>query len=383
MMVTIVVCKSIGRTTAMGLGLVWILVILRQTWQPPKHRNDSGGVSTAPLQQTTRLRTFHNNSNSNTSITVATTDPLYTCPNNTTNNNNATTRYDDDDDANADEPAYYAVANAPLREHWHDFVRDFRRPNSTYHYDGWGKNFAQVQSGMRDWKMAQWHNYFLAELADAARTNTRNPQPLRIYESAGGLGLNLLATTDILLQQAHDVIERVVIYGNEYMAESVDLAGRLYRQGVYADQVQWGAYCAADSRYLEFVPANAFDVVMTGYITPLQNPMQVSSADWLQYTLDHVCPNATQVDQMQHIQQTWYDTWITAMIRLAKPHGGHIWVEQVSPPLCDNNDDSDWGGVDRAFWTQRAAAWGVQVIAMADDNFLHPGRYHVALRKSN
>ena len=281
---------------------------------------------------------------------------------------------------------------------------------------------------MHEWKVQRWQEYYYSYLADTTTTMTTS-QPLHIYESAGGLGLNLLMTVETLLNDVWPSLvatskkgnntaspppppppPNIVLYGNEYMADSVEMAHALYQTpGIYprhdnnTTAISWGTYCPADSRYLDFVPAAQFDIVLTGYITPLQNPLQLSfeghddehddehdddtdqHLDWYQYTLQHLCGhNYTAVAEMQARQEAWYAEWVTAMVRLAKPAvttGPNIWIEQVSQPLCVTAG-KDWGGVSPDFWHRHAPQWGVDSIVMMPDTHFGAGRYHVAMRKT-
>ena len=287
--------------------------------------------------------------------------PLYTCP----------SQFHSLDAANADEPAVYSSSNAPIvRAGLDTFVKTFTDPNSTFLYDGWGENYATVADGMAPWKRSQTAA-FLATRRD-------DDSPISVYESAAGLGLNSFMTVAVLLDEYH-YGGSVTVYGNEYVAASATVAAQLYAAGLYGHRnVLWGALCASDSRDLSYVPSDSFDLVLSGYITPLQDPFATGQEDWRKDITHDVCPNATAVAAMQSIQETWYGQWVTEMVRIAKP-GAPIWIEQVSPPLCD---EDDWGGVAPSFWTRRAASWGVSVTAFMNDTQLNVGRYHVALLKN-
>ena len=271
------------------------------------------------------------------------------------------------DDANPEEPGAYESANKRLREEWNDFVQDFQRVDSRYNYDAWRRPYAQVKEGMHAWKTQQWKDLL---------QDYRDENSMLIYESAAGLGLNLLMTVQVLREQSS---VPVVLYGNEYVESSVNLAHRLYATGIFPPHTSWASYCTADSRNLSHVPANTFDLVLTGYITPLQNPFHWPAATWFTDTRVQMCPNATAVEEMQVIQEFWYLVWVQQMVRIAKP-GAWIWIEQVSLPFCDAGD---WGGVSHDFWPRHAPVWGIEeasIVTMGDQVF-DQGRYHVAFRK--
>lgn len=290
------------------------------------------------------------------------------------------------DDANADEPAVYAAALRALRAPGavQRFVTDVHHNRSSVTYDGWGVPFQSVQDGMAAWKRRRIKE-LLQQQEQQQQHDSLSPEHLTIYESAAGVGMNLFQTVQ-LLRHEFGYTGDITVYGNDFSADAVALAKQLYHAGLYQhdgdSHTHWGVMCASDSRDLSHVPSRAFDLVLTGYITPLQDPLDTHDADWIQHMVQDVCPDAVAVARMQAIQEEWYDAWVRELIRLAKP-GAPVWIEQVSPAFCDVL--GDWGGVTRDFWTRRAASdtWDVEedVVDLMDDMYINEGRYHVALQK--
>lgn len=180
-------------------------------------------------------------------------------------------------------------------------------------FDNWGRTYNEMKNGMYSWKS----QYFKKEL----KTNDS------IYESACGIGMNLYMTLEIL-EQISD-IHNITIYGNDYASKSVEIAKDLYstnhNNGTFNYRLpssfgQLGYICEADSTQLDMVPSNSFDLVYTGYISPLKTDTTTNAL--LSFAL---------ADQVQQIQNDWYGKWVGEMIRIAKP-GAPIIVEQVSYP---------------------------------------------------
>lgn len=230
---------------------------------------------------------------------------------------------------------------------------------------------------MRDWKTRTYAPVFT------------NPNIVySIYESACGIGLNLALTTEILYESA-PALRRLEVHGNDYVEASVTLAEQLYEQGRIVDKYKgrMGRFCAADSTHLEHVPSNSFDLVFTGYITPLTDPLHIShqhdTPRDVERAYQAICENKTNpelVQQMQQAQEEFFGQWVTEMIRLARP-GAPVIVEQVSLPLCEAY--YDWGGVPREFWNASIANWPVDDTSLLFENdTIMRGRYHVFFRKN-
>ena len=112
--------------------------------------------------------------------------------------------------------------------------------------------------------------------------------------------------------------------------------------------------------------ADSFDVVFTGYVAPLHDPLNFQ---------DTILPNSTRkevskryaklcrhsdptskdydpkdqaaVNAFQAIQEDWFAKWAGEMIRIAKP-GAKIIYEYTSRPKCEQPTDT--GGVGKEFW---------------------------------
>lgn len=237
-----------------------------------------------------------------------------------------------------------------------------------------GISYNRVKAGMYEWKTSR----FAQNLKDGDK----------IYESASGIGLNLVMTLEIL-QEADAGIENLVVYGNDYSADSIRVAKELLIQqgGILSPMHgQLGTFCRADSTKLhEFVPPNAFDLVFTGYITPTMDPLQLNLAtqDDLDREYRSICEEqTTRAADMQRRQEDWFGAWVDEMIRIAKP-GAPVIVEQVSHPYCEALFDG--GGVSQDFW--RVAVdrydWDVDIDSIAFENdVIVNERYHVFMRKN-
>jgi SAM-dependent methyltransferase len=250
-----------------------------------------------------------------------------------------------------------------------DFLKVFRNTD----FDDWGHSYEEFKAGMYDWKGRRF-----ADL----RTGDA------IYESACGIGLNLHMTLEILSETAQ--VEGLAVYGNELVGESAALARDLMAEHPPAGG-RLGTICQADSTNLGFVPADAFDLVYTGYIEPLQDPLGLNETDSYVSNCEEVTTNSDDasddskkkfVEQAQQRQNDWYAAWVSEMVRIAKP-GAPIIVEQVSYPLCDAL--FDWGGVEPEFWKKavRKYGWDVNRSSIETEvDKMFRKRYHVFMRKN-
>jgi hypothetical protein len=273
----------------------------------------------------------------------------------------------------------YAKVSASITEDKDEFLKTFR----TTKYDGWGKTYNKMKEGLTPFK----ESFFSPYLHPGTK----------LYESACGIGLNLLMTLEILQEMKHtrkDVGTGITVYGNEYVKESVERSEMVLGEGVLPVGNKRGTICTGDSTNLSHVPSNAFDLVYSGYITPLQDPLDIDPTDdWVKY--DQLCEslvNQHQKDWMGQIiwekavkkQHDWYGTWVAEMARIAKP-GAPVIVEEVSLSYCTNQHD--WGGVDETFWSRAAAdnsySWNIdpESIEIVQDT-LHKKRYHVFMLKN-
>lgn len=252
-----------------------------------------------------------------------------------------------------------------------------------------------------------------------------------MYESACGIGLNLYMTLETIREDAG--ISGITVYGNEYVPVSVDKARSVVlADGVIPDGNRQGIVCPGDSTDLGHVPSDAFDVVYTGYVTPVIDVLHLhgDDPDWDDYTeYEDICvafmrftgnpgyeldwddddrdrdavtdDDAAEPPPKQRPkkhdwmgnylwelsiqrQRDWYGKWVGEMARIAKP-GAPVIVEQVSMPYCMYM--SDWGGVAKEFWYDAARennyGWNIDPdsIEMMDDT-IHTLRYHVFMLKN-
>lgn len=252
-----------------------------------------------------------------------------------------------------------------------EFLQTFRDAQ----YEDWGKSYNQVKEGMYHFKST----YFPPYLIDGGT----------IYESDCGNGLNLFMTLEIL-QETHD-IENLFVYGNDPQVGQDNQASAIFDHAAPA-RGRKGNICAADSSRLGFIPANAFDLVFTGYISPLLDPLHFNlgtSENFDRYT--YIC-NSDPVESWaegtlnviaQQRQNDWYGAWVAEMARIAKP-GVPVIVEHVSQPYCDAV--FDWGGVQKQWWydaaTNNTYGWNVDANSLViEDDALFQQRYHVFMLK--
>jgi len=320
--------------------------------------------------------------NWDTGTVEETNDSLYRCPAIDTSNktNESGESFED----------IYGVASRNMTLDPNEFLATFR----TKFYDGWHMSYNKNKAGLADFKAKYFGPY--------VKSGTK------LYESACGIGLNLFMTLEILKELGENTTTfndtetsdawdgtGVTVYGNEYVRESVEQSTMVLGENVLPSGNERGIICTADSTHLGFVPSNTFDVVFTGYITPLQDPLGIDPTDeWEKY--DDICNSLNQnkttatdwmgealwkmVVQKQH---DWYGKWVGEMARIAKP-GAPIIVEQVSKSYCTNQ--YDWGGVDNYFWFQAATEntydWNVDPSSIETvRDTLHSDRYHVFMLK--
>jgi hypothetical protein len=274
---------------------------------------------------------------------------------------------------NFDEAAfhqYYEVNNANrlTESNVTAFLKNFRSEG----FDDWGRSYEEVKIGMHHWKA----KHFPPNLNEGDS----------LYESACGIGLNLYMTLEI----THEIkgLESLTVYGNEYLPISAEKANLVFDR-VPPSSVKKGMICPADSTDLSFIPSNSFDLVYTGYISPLMDPMNLSKgsvdANYAYYTklckaTDYKSQKLTEL--AQRIQEDFYGGWVAEMVRITKP-GKPVIVEQVSYPYCE--EFRDWGGVNQSWWKSsiRKYGWDVDAnsIEMEKDTIFH-NRYHVFMRKN-
>lgn len=273
-----------------------------------------------------------------------------------------------------------------------EYLRVFRETD----YDNWGHTYQQVKRGMYSWKAKHFAG-LLRRKNTSGNVARKVAAPKTLYESACGIGLNLFMTLEILREWSSrssspysSSVDHIVVYGNEYQADSTKLARTIASQDVFPGRL--GGICQSDSTNLSHVPSDSFDLVYTGYITPLADPLglaeslQLRSDDDLYGRYTEYCEsdNATSAAlrlKAQHLQEVWYASWVGEMIRIAKP-GAKILIEQVSYPLCEAY--YDWGGVSQHSWVRALGTyqWPIDPKSLEyQDDIIFRHRYHLAMRK--
>lgn len=256
------------------------------------------------------------------------------------------------------------------------FLQNFR----TQGYDSWGHTYEEVKAGMLSWKS----KYYPPNIKSGGS----------IYESACGIGLNLYMTLEILKEAG---IENLVVYGNEYLPFSTEKANVVFDNAAPAGS-QKGTICAADSTDLSYVPSNSFDLVFTGYISPILDPLNFNTGDidknynrykklckvWKSGDRNQTdaWKDVKLVELGQEKQEKFYGRWIAEMVRIAKP-GAAVIIEQVSYPYCE--EFYDWGGVSQEWWKPAIAKYGWDVDPESidfDKDSIFRHRYHTFLRKN-
>lgn len=180
----------------------------------------------------------------------------------------------------------------------------------------------------------------------------------------------------------------LIVYGNEYIPESARISERIFDALLPGLNATRGSICAADSTNLQHVPANSMDLVFTGYISTLLDPLNIDQGIQENYKhYETVCEGTSWEDKKlkevaQQRQNDWFGAWVSEMVRIAKP-GAPVIVEQVSFPFCDAY--FDWGGVNQEFWTDYAIekyGWEIDPTSIEfEDDRLFQKRYHVFMRK--
>lgn len=251
-----------------------------------------------------------------------------------------------------------------------EFLGTFRDSN----FDDWGKTFQEVKEGMMHFKSTYYPPY----LQDGST----------IYESACGIGLNLYMTLEILQASG---IENLFVYGSDLVPVSAEKASAVY-DNIAPALSRKGVICPADPAHLGFVPENAFDLVYTGYISPMLDPLKFglsTTENFDRYTA--LCKSdpaeqwaeATLNEIAQNRQNDWYGKWVAEMARIAKP-GVPVIIEQVSAAYCEAF--FDWGGVRKDWWQEMASnntyGWNVDPSSLRiEDDTIFRDRYHVFMLK--
>ena len=269
----------------------------------------------------------------------------------------------------------YVEVSKRITDNMTEFLETFR----TTKFDDWGRPYEKIKNGMYHWKSTKYPQY----LKDGDS----------IYESACGIGLNLYMTLEILKETKG--IENLYVYGNEYVDISAYKANAVF-DNIAPAHAKKGVICPGDSGNLFFVPSNSFDLVYTGYISPILDPLHfdLPTLDDNYKRLDILCKAHKQgtedwkLETLYRVQdqkqKDWYGNWIKEMTRIAKP-GVPVIVEQISVPYCE--EKRDWGGVNQK-WFKDAVynntyGWNVQPdsLEFEKDTIFH-NRYHAFMLKN-
>jgi hypothetical protein len=230
-------------------------------------------------------------------------------------------------------------------EHFSNNVTEFLETFRTQKFDHWSQTLVQQKEAKRPFIT----KYFAPYL--------KNDDS--IFESAIGIGLNMYLTLEVLKEAKG--IDRLTVYGNEYVSVSAEKANIIFDQAP-PHQAQKGTICQGDSTSLEgFVPSNAFDLVFTGYVTPLQDPLGFGLEELSNFArYSNLCKSkdedwktAKLNDLAQRNGEDWYAVWVGEMIRIAK-RGAPVIVEQVQEPFCKPPRKSfpGEGGVAKTWWVE-------------------------------
>jgi hypothetical protein len=277
------------------------------------------------------------------------------------------------------EDAQFTLENADY------FLKTFR----DHKFDGWNDNFKENKEKLR----GTVKEFFVPNIK----------QGDHIYESACGLGLNLYATLEIIHEEAN--ITDITVHGNEYIEQNAEKANAILNfltreQDDAKPPNHVGTICQGDSTNLSFVPSNAYDLVFTGFITPLFDPLEIgknfstnldimremcrSKSGWKKE--DNSWKDKLLMDLAQERQDDWYGGWVNEMIRIAKPDAPVI-VEEIALPLC-NGGSFDYGGVARDLWKRKGPSvygWDIdpRSVKLWTNRRYGDNRYHVFMRKND
>jgi hypothetical protein len=301
--------------------------------------------------------------------------PQYSCPGKSPNSN---MQEEEKPEFNADEPQLYVGQDAMILDNITAYVEQYRESD----FDQWGNTYNDFKQNRSDFITRRFGPYLQSGSS--------------LYESACGIGLNLALTVEVLCEALG--ISDLVVYGNDFVPDSIVVANALLapeRGGILSPaNGRVGKLCHGDSMDLSsHVPSNAFDLVFTGYVTPLQDPLNLnldSSSETQRYYSHIICKSDGDHHKQQHSaaamqekQEAWFGAWVGEMVRIAKP-GVPVIIEGVSHSLCVA--PNDWGGVEVEFWYSAAEKYGwdvdVESIEMEPD-FMDMSRYHVFMRKSS
>jgi hypothetical protein len=276
-------------------------------------------------------------------------------------------------EVNTSDP-YYIDPTREKALNFSDFIQHYR----TTTFDAWTKTYEEVLEGMRHWKTTR--------LVPNVKSGDH------VYESACGIGLNLIMTMELLHEHG---ITNVTLSGNEYLEDSAMLGNRVVDTLASSFGGTKGSICQADSTNLQHIPNNTFDLVFTGYITSLYDPLgwnqtdeenarrnrelcayNSSSSDY--YDISKL------LDIAEERQHAWHAIWVDEMIRIAKP-GKAVIIAQERRSKCQNRPD--FLGRSQQWWRDAVYKYGWDVdtnsLDFEDDQvFSRNVRYNVFMRKN-
>ena len=226
---------------------------------------------------------------------------------------------------------------------------------------------------------AHWIHWY-ADSLTAMAANKTTTSPLTIYESACGVGLTLYVILELLAERYN--MTGLEVYGNEYMEVDVVFANRFYQERQHDNStfpLKLGRICHGDSTHLFFVPSDTFDLVMTGYIDPIVDPLnlKLSNQKYREYCRSHNPRKQQLMAQEQALVEDFFANWTGEMIRIAKP-GAAIIVESIAYPKCQVGD---WGGVDKKWWSLAVTkyGWDVDPVIGIETMEFDPDAHHETL----
>ena len=272
-----------------------------------------------------------------------------------------------------DESSSYNRRSQAILQNFTYFVEHFR----TNKFDGWS-TYNNRKQEMYEWKLKHF-----SQLKDGDS----------IYESACGIGLNMFMTLETLKETQSEMPRNLVLYGNDYVSSSAEVANRLLDALPLPKGARKGVICQADSSRLSHVPSSSFDLVFTGFIAAIWNPLNLTVPEDILKEEDdeydalgelylRICKDAGKSDhrlKAQQVQEDWYFRWVNEMVRIAKP-GAFVLVESVAPPYCEL--PKDYGGVSQQFWRDSLSKWGMKEDSL-EIMEMQGGRYNVKMEKKS
>ncbi|KAG7349205.1 hypothetical protein IV203_011802 [Nitzschia inconspicua] len=245
------------------------------------------------------------------------------------------------------------------------------------------QTYDKVKSALYPWKMSHVVPYL--------------QNGSSVYVSGTGTGVALYMTVDTVHQETN--ISGLTLFGNDWHLDNVVTTTKLLETA--PGYLSPSTICQADSTNLSHVPSDAFDMVYTGSLQPLLDPLDLgtdqrdanskysqlceavrnnhddesdsSSTFWMAHELHQI---------MQQRQADWLGRWVNEMVRIAKP-GAPIVVEnvQIGESVCNIG-----GGVVQSFWKTHASEntynWNVDLASVIwEIDPIVTFRYNVVMRK--